>query len=78
MLFRSVDTNQLSVLLEATGIGGYNGDTVQGAYVATNTQIASNVQTRVQALTANLSTALGTGNVWANVITVSSSGFKLA
>lgn len=56
-----VDTNQLSVLVEATGSD------------------ASSIQTRIRALTANLSTAIGTGNVWANAVTVTSStGFKIA
>jgi len=55
-----VDTNQLSVLVEAAG----------------NTTTA--IATRIQSL-GNASTTLGTGNVWANVATVSSSnGFKLA
>lgn len=55
-----VDTNQLSVLVEAIG-----------------TTTAA-VQTRVLAL-GNLSTTLGTGNVWANNFTVTSTtGFKIA
>jgi carbon monoxide dehydrogenase subunit G len=74
-----VDTSQLSVLLEASGAGGSVGtSTSEGAVILTTSQIATALQTRVQALTANLSTALGTGNVWANVATVTSSGFKLA
>lgn len=55
-----VDTNQLSVLVEATGSD------------------AATIQTRVRTL-GNASTTLGTGNVWANAITVTSStGFKIA
>jgi hypothetical protein len=55
-----VDTNQLSVLLEAAG--------------ATTATISA----RVVAL-GNLSTTLGTGNVWANNFTVTSTtGFKIA
>jgi len=55
-----VDTNQLSVLLEAAG-------------AATAT-----ISTRVLAL-GNLSTTLGTGNIWANNFTVTSTtGFKIA
>jgi hypothetical protein len=40
----------------------------------------TNIATRITGLaTANLSAALGTGNVWANIVTVSSTnGFKLA
>ena len=56
-----VDTAQMSVLVEATGVAS-----------------TAAMQTRVQALTANLSAALGTGNVWANIATVTTSGFKLA
>lgn len=55
-----VDTNQLSVLVEAAG----------------NT--TTNIATRIQSL-GNASASFGTGNVWANVATVSSTnGFKLA
>jgi hypothetical protein len=55
-----VDTNQLSVLVEAAG----------------NTTTA--IATRIASL-GNASAAFGTGNVWANVATVSSTnGFKLA
>ena len=57
-----VDSGQLNVLVEATGVAS-----------------TAAMQTRIQGLTANLSAALGTGNVWANTATVSSSnGFKLA
>jgi hypothetical protein len=73
-----VDTDRISVLLEATGAGGANGSSLQGAASVTASTIATALQTRVQGLTANLSTNLGTGNVWANVATVTSSGFKLA
>ena len=73
-----VDTDRLSVLLEASGAGGSVGSpTSEGAVILTVSQIATALQTRVQALTANLSTVLGTGNVWANVATVTSSGFYL-
>jgi hypothetical protein len=55
-----VDTNQLSVLVEATG----------------NTTSA--IATRIQSL-GNASASFGTGNVWANVTTVTSTtGFKIA
>jgi hypothetical protein len=55
-----VDTNQLSVLVEAVG----------------NTTTA--VATRIQSL-GNASLTLGTGNVWANLTTVTSTtGFKIA
>ena len=55
-----VDTNQLSVLVEAAG----------------NT--TTNIGARITAQ-GNLSTALGTGNVWANAATVTSTtGFKIA
>jgi hypothetical protein len=55
-----VDTDRLSVLVEATGSD------------------ASTIQTRIRTL-ANASATLGTGNVWANAATVTSStGFKIA
>ena len=55
-----VDTNQLSVLVEATGSD------------------AATIQTRVRTL-GNASTTPGTGNVWANAVTITSTtGFKIA
>jgi hypothetical protein len=55
-----VDTNQLSVLVEATGSS------------------TATLATRIQSL-GNASAAFGTGNVWANVTTVTSTtGFKIA
>ena len=55
-----VDTDRLSVLVEATGTD------------------ASGLQTRINTL-ANASTTLGTGNVWANATTVTTTtGFKIA
>ena len=54
-----VDTDRLSVLVEATG----------------NTTTA--IATRIQSL-GNASTTLGTGNIWANATTVTSTtGFKI-
>ena len=55
-----VDSDRLSVLVEATGTD------------------ASGLQTRINTL-ANASATLGTGNVWANASTVSTTtGFKIA
>jgi hypothetical protein len=55
-----VDTDRLSVLVEATG----------------NT--TTNIGTRVQSL-GNASATLGTGNIWANAMTITSTtGFKIA
>jgi hypothetical protein len=55
-----VDTDRLSVLVEATGSD------------------ATTIQTRIRTL-ANASATLGTGNVWANAATVTSTtGFKIA
>jgi hypothetical protein len=55
-----VDTDRLSVLVEATGSD------------------AAAIQTRVRTL-GNASTTLGTGNVWANAVTITSTtGFKIA
>lgn len=56
-----VDTDRLSVLVEATGVAN---DSTMGTRIAT---------------LANASTTLGTGNVWANATTVTSTtGFKIA
>jgi hypothetical protein len=77
-----VNSGSLSVLLEATGAGGVNGDSQQGAYPVTSTTIATALQTRIQAIVGsdgagNIS-ATG-GNVWANACTVVGSvNFKLA
>jgi hypothetical protein len=58
-----VDSSQLSVLVEATGAA---------------TPVATTLATRIATL-ANASAALGTGNVWANAATVSTTNnFKLA
>jgi hypothetical protein len=55
-----VDTDRLSVLVEATG------------------SAAAAMQTRINTL-ANASSTLGTGNVWANATTVTTTtGFKIA
>ena len=55
-----VDSDRLSVLVEATGTD------------------ANGLQTRISTL-ANASATLGTGNVWANATTVTTStGFKIA
>jgi hypothetical protein len=84
-----VDTDRISVLLEATGAGGANGDTYQGAAPLTTSAIATALQTRLQALpgatlTGNGPTGSTTGgnigisaNVAAQALTVTSSNFKL-
>ena len=78
-MYQLDSSNQLSVLLEATGAqsGESISSTSEGAYIQTPSQIATAIQTRLQALNAggNIGAA---GNVWAASITVSSSGFKLA
>ena len=72
-----VNTGSISILLEATGAGGVNGDTDQGAAAVTSASIATALQTRIQGLTANIGN--GTGNIWANTATVVGSvNFKLA
>jgi len=77
-----VNSGSLSVLLEATGAGGNNGDTYQGFNNVTTAAIGTALQTRIQAIVGadgagNI--AATSGNVWANACTVVSSvNFKLA
>jgi hypothetical protein len=77
-----VNSGSISVLLEATGLGGANGDTYQGAAPVTTTAIASALQTRLQAIVGGDGAgniAVTAGNVWANAVTVVGSvNFKLA
>ena len=87
-MYQVDSTNQLSVLLEASGAGPANSG--YGAQTYTPTSIATAIQTRLQALPGAASLAAGptgsttggnigiSANVWAGAITVSSSGFKLA
>ena len=67
-----VQAGSISVLLEATGAG----TSTAAAAVQTPAGVATALQTRIQALTANVGN--NTGNIWANVATVVSTGFKLA
>ena len=68
-----VDTAAISVLLEATGAG----TSTAAAAVQTPAGVATALQTRIQALTANIGNS--TGNIWANVATVTgTNGFKLS
>jgi hypothetical protein len=77
-----VNSGSLSVLLEATGAGGANGDTYQGAAPVTSASIGTALQARIRAIVGtdgagNISAT--SGNIWANTATVVSSvGFKLA
>jgi hypothetical protein len=78
-----VNSDRLSVLLEATGAGGTVGtSTSEGAATVTASTIASALQTRIQAIVGtdgagNISAT--SGNIWANATTVSGTyGFKLA
>ena len=67
-----VQAGSISVLLEATGAG----TSTAAAAVQTPAGVATALQTRIQALTANIGN--NTGKIWANVATVVSTGFKLA
>jgi hypothetical protein len=71
-----VDSGQISVLVEATGAGGANGDTYQGAAPVTTSSIVTALATRLQALGGAGNIGLA-ANVWAPSITVTSNGFKL-
>jgi hypothetical protein len=85
-------TSLLSVYLEATGIASADNtsSTNEGAYIQTNAQVATAIQTRLQGLLGAASTVAGptgttTGgnigigsNVWANNFSVTNVGFKLA
>jgi hypothetical protein len=74
-----VDTDRMSVYLEATGAqsGESYSATGEGAYIQTNAQIASALQTRLQALNGGGNIGVA-GTVTAGNLTVASSGFKLA
>lgn len=68
-------SNQISVLLEATGAGPANSG--YGAQTFTPTTVATALTSRLQAL--NSSGNIGVaGNIWAAGISVTSGGFKLA
>jgi len=70
-----VNSGSISILLEASGAGTDTAATAGSGYTATT--IASALQTRIQALTANIGN--NTGNIWANTATVVGSvNFKLA
>lgn len=73
-----VNSGSISILLEASGAGtNANGDYYQGAYPITSSTIATALQTRIQALSGNISVT--GGNIWANTATVVGSvNFKLA
>jgi hypothetical protein len=72
-----VDSTQISVYLEATGAGGANGDTLQGAAIVTSADVATALQTRLTALSSGGNIGIA-GTVTAANLTVTSSGFKLA
>lgn len=72
-----VDTGQISVLLEASGAGGATGATQHGAATYSSSEIASALQTRVQALSSGGNIGVA-GNVWAAAATVTTTNFKLA
>jgi hypothetical protein len=69
-------SNQVSVLLEASGAGAQGSASTAGTN-SSPTTVAAALQTRLQALNSagNIGVA---GNIWAAGITVTSGGFKLA
>jgi hypothetical protein len=79
-----VNSGTISILLEATGAqsGESTSSTSEGAYIQTTTQIASALQTRIQAIVGTDGAgniAATSGNIWANAATVVGSvNFKLA
>jgi threonine dehydrogenase-like Zn-dependent dehydrogenase len=74
-----VDSGQISVYLEATGAqsGESVSSTSEGAYIQTTAQIASAMQTRLQALNAGGNIGIA-GTVTAGSLTVTTNNFKLA